>query len=150
VLLEEHSALGLRHVHRGDRIRARLRAMSLDEQLAAGSSPESNVLLALHAARLSQPNQRRRLAASLRAVALAAQRPRRTKAPIDREGVRFVLGELEAVATRLESNQPVDVCGVARLRTLLADGGSPLYHRSQNGLLQRELMSALAGLDTPA
>jgi hypothetical protein len=124
--------------------------MSLDEQLGAGTSPESNVLLALHAARLSQPNQRRRLAAGLRAVALAAQRPRRTKAPINREGVRLVLGELEAVATRLDTNEPIDVSGIARLRRLLADGSSPLHRRSQAGLLQRELMSAVVALDTPA
>jgi hypothetical protein len=130
-------------------MRARLRTMKLDEQLAAGISPESSVLLALHAARLSKPSQRRRLAASLRAVALAAQRPRRTKAPIDREAVRFVLGELEAVATRLDANQPVDVRGIARVRILLADGGGPLYRRAQTRVLQRDLMSALDGLETP-
>ena len=115
VVLEEHNALGLRPVHARDRILARLRTMSLDEQLAAGTSPESNVLLALHAARLSQPSQRRRLAGSLRAIALAAQRSRRTRAPIDREGVRLVLGELEAVATRLDTNEPIDVSGIARV-----------------------------------
>jgi hypothetical protein len=149
VLLEEHSALGLHQVHLRDRIRARLRTMSLDEQLAAGTSPESNVLLAVHAARLSQPNQRRRLADSLRAVAHTAEQPRRTKAPINRQGVRLVLGELEAVATRLATNDPVDVSGIARVRTLLANGGSPLHRRSQAGLLQQELVSALDALDTP-
>ncbi len=147
VVLEEHNALGLRPVHVRDRILARLRTMSLDEQLAAGTSPESNVLLALHAARLSQPNQRRRLAGSLRAIALAAQQSRRTRAPIDREGVRLVLGELEAVATRLDTNEPIDVSGIARVRALLENGGSPLYRRSQAGLLQRELVSALDAFD---
>jgi hypothetical protein len=149
VLLEEHSKLGLRPVHLRDRIRARLRTMALDEQLAAGTSPESNVLLALHAARLCQPNQRRRLAGGLRTVARAAQEARRTKAPINREGVRLALHQLEAVATRLETNEPVDVSGMARVRTLLADGGSPLYRRSQSALLRRELASALVALDAP-
>lgn len=147
VVLEEHNALGLRPVHLRDRILARLRTMSLDEQLAAGTSPEANVLLALHAARLYQPNQRRRLAGSLRAIALAAQQSRRTRAPIDREGVRLVLGELEAVATRLDTNEPIDVSGIARVRALLANGGGPLYRRSQAGLLQRELASALVAFD---
>jgi hypothetical protein len=150
VLLEEHNALGLRPVHVRDRILARVRTMSLDEQLAAGTSPESHVLLALHATRLCQPDQRRRLADSLRAVALAAQQSRRTRVPIDREGVRLVLGELEAVATRLDTNEPIDVSGIARVRRLLANGGGPLYRQSRAGLLQRELLSALDALDTPA
>jgi hypothetical protein len=150
VLLDEHSALGLRPVHLRDRIRARLRTMSLDEQLAAGSSPESNVLLALHAARLYQPSQRQRLADNVRAVAAAAQRSRRTKAPINREGVRLVLDELEAVASRLDTNGPIDVRGIARVRTLLADGGSPLHHRCHAGLLRRELVAALVSLDVSA
>src|ERR1700722_12052408 len=147
VLLEEDSALGLKRVHLRDRIRARLRTMRLDQELAAGSSPESNMLLALHAARLSQPSQRQRLAGNVRAVAAAAQRSRRTKAPIDREGIRLALGELEAVAARLDTYGPVDVRGIARVRTLLADGASPLHHRSQAGLLRRELVATLRALD---
>jgi hypothetical protein len=61
-----------------------------------------------------------------------------------------VLGELEAVATRLDTNEPIDVSGIARVRTLLANGGGPFYRRSRAGLLQRELVSALDALDTPA
>ncbi len=58
-----------------------------------------------------------------------------------------MLGELEAVATRLDTGEPIDVSGIARVRMLLADGASPLYRRSQVGLLQRELVSALVALD---
>lgn len=126
-----------------------MRTSSLDEQLAAGAPPESNMMLALHAARLYRPDQRRRLARSLRAVAHAAEQTRRTKAPIDGKGVRLALSELEAVASRLDTNGPVDVRGIARVRTLLADGASPLYRRSVPGVLQRELVTALGTLDGP-
>jgi hypothetical protein len=126
-----------------------MRTASLDEQLAAGTSPESSMMLALHAARLYEPDQRRRLAGSLRAVAHAAEQTKRTKAPIDGKGVRLALSELEAVATRLDIDGPIDVRGIARVRTLLANGASPLYRRSVPGVLQRELVSALVALDGP-
>jgi len=143
VLIDNDSSLGLQHVHMRDRIRAHIRTAALDELLAAGTPPETNVLLALHAARLYRRDHRRHLAASLRAVAAASQGLRRTKAPIDRDGVRLVLCELEEVATRLDANGPIDVSGIARVRTLLANGAGPLYRRSAPGLLQRELALAL-------
>jgi hypothetical protein len=150
VLIDGQNSLGLRHVRLRDRVKARLRTTTLDEQLAAGTSPESNILLALHAARLYRQDQRRHLAASLRAVASAAQGSRRTKAPIDRKGVRLALEELETVATRLDGDGPIDVSGIARVRTLLADGGSPFYRHCAPGVLQRELASALVSFDAPA
>jgi hypothetical protein len=147
VVLEEHSSLGLRHVRLRDRVRARTQSTTLDEQLAAGVSPESNVLLALHAARLYRPLQRRRLAVSLRSVALAAQRSRRMTAPINWRGIGLVQSELEAVATRLDANGPIDVSGIARARRLLADGAGPLYMRSAPERLRQELASTLVALD---
>ncbi len=143
VLIEEQCSLGLRRVRLRDRVRARLRTTSLDEQLAAGASPESDVFLAVHAARVYRQDQRRRLAADLRAVASAAQGSRRTKAPIDRQSIRLALVELETVATRLETDGPIDISGIARVRALLSNGGSPLYRRSHPARLQRELTAAL-------
>jgi hypothetical protein len=148
VLLEEQSGLGLCHVHLGDRIVARLRATNLDHQLASGTSPESSVPIALHAARLSRPKQSRRLAASLREVAAAARGARRTRAPINRESVRLAMAELETLAERLESDEPLDVRGIAQLRVLLGDGAGPLYHRTTPRLLQRELTSVLVACDS--
>ena len=92
VLLQEQSSLGLCHVHLRDRIHARVRTTSLDHQLAAGASPESSVPIALHAARLCRPKERRSLAASLREVAAAARGSRRTRAPINRESIRLASG----------------------------------------------------------
>lgn len=147
VLLQEQNALGLCHVHRRDRILARLRATSLDHQLAAGTSPESSVQIALHAARLCRPEHRRRLAASLRAVAAAARGTRRTRAPINRKSVRLAMAELETLSEWLESDEPIDVRGIALVRVLLGDGAGPLYHRTTPRLLQRELASVLVACD---
>ena len=147
VLLEERSALGLCHVHLRDRIHARVRTTSLDHQLAAGASPESSVPIALHAARLYRPKERRSLAASLREVAGAARGARRTRAPINRESVQLARAELETLAGRLESDGPIDVRGIARVRMLLGDGTGPLYGRTTPRLLQRELVSVLFACD---
>jgi hypothetical protein len=149
VLLEEQNSLGLRHVHLRDRIRTLLRTASLDRQLAAGASPESSVPLALHAARLYREQQRRHLAASLREVAAAARGARRTRAPINRESVRLALAELETLAGRLETDGPIDVRGIARVRVLLGDGAGPLYRRTGPGVVQRELASVLVACDAP-
>jgi hypothetical protein len=150
VVLEEQNSLGLCHVHLRDRIHTLLRSASLDHQLAAGASPESSVPIALHAARLYRPKQRRRLAASLREVAAAARGSRRTRAPINRESIRLALAELETLARRLETNGPIDVRGIARVRVLLGDGAGPLYRRTAPRLVQRELMSVLVACDAPA
>lgn len=147
VLLQEQSSLGLCHVHLRDRIHARVRTTSLDHQLAEGASPESSVPIALHAARLCRPKERRSLAASLREVAAAARGSRRTRAPINRESIRLALAELETLAGRLESNGPIDVRGVARVRMLLGDGAGPLYRRTTPGRLRRELVSVLVACD---
>jgi hypothetical protein len=149
VLLEEQNSLGLCHVHLRDRIRALLRTARLDHQLAAGASPESSVPLALHAARLYRERQRRRLAASLREVAAAARGSRRTRAPINRESVRLALVELETLAGTLETNGPINVSGIARVRVLLGDGAGPLYRRTAPGVVQRELASVLVACDAP-
>ena len=144
VLVENSRSLGLQQVRLRDRVGARMRTTRLDEQLADGVSPESNVVLALHAARLCREDQQHQLAVSLRRVAEAARGGRRTRVLIDRDGVRLALCELEEVATRLDSNELIDVSGIARVRSLLADGAGPLYRRSAPGQLRQELAAVLA------
>src|SRR5271155_3474670 len=103
VLLEQGAGLGLWRVRLWDRVRARLRTSALDEQLAAGASPGSNVALALHARPPCRPPQRRLLARSLAEIALSgeAPSPRRLKAPVCRHGIRRARPELAAVVDRL-------------------------------------------------
>jgi len=54
---------------------------------------------------------------------------------------------MTAVAGRLAASWPVGVRGVARVRTLLADGTGPLYQSGAPGGLQHELGHVLAALD---
>ena len=150
VLLQEGSGLGLRRVRWRDRLAARARASALDEQLAAGVSPEHSVTLALHAGRLCQHGQRRVLARSLTRLVAAADGPaqRRLKTPVCRGAVQQARAELAAVAGRLTASGPVEVRGVARVRSLLADGTGPLYQPARAGQLRHELGDVLSALDS--
>ena len=152
VLLEQGAGLALRRVRLWDRVRARFRTSALDEQLAAGASPESNVALALHAGHLCRPQQRRLLAGSLAEIALSCETParRRLKAPVCRHEVARARAELAVVVDRLAASDPVDVRGLARIRNLLADGTGPLYHESRPGQLRDELRAALRAMDPHA
>jgi hypothetical protein len=149
VLLEQGDALRLRRVRPWDRLKAQLCAAALDRALAAGSSPESSVALAVHAAHLHKGAQRSLLARSLRRVGACSEAPsaQHPHAPFDRDAVRQARAELEALAVRLASSEPLDIRGVARVRTLLVDGTGPLYGGHQPGRLRRELVATLASLD---
>jgi len=125
VLVQDSTTLGLRRVHLVDRLRARLCA-----------------------SRLHRTAQRRGLAVGLRNLVAIAQNPMRTRTPISREAVRQSFLELEAIAGRLESADPIDVCGVARVRWLLTDGASPFYGHTKPEQLKRELRTTLMAFDT--
>jgi hypothetical protein len=152
VLLEEGAGLGLRRVHWWHRLAVRARASALDHELAAGASPESNVALAVHAARLCEPAQRRVLARSLTRIGATpdATAGRRLKAMVCRPAVQQARAELAAVVARLTATGPIEVQGVARVRTLLADGTGPLYqfHSIHPERLRNELAAVLAALDS--
>ena len=151
VLLEQGDGLRMRRVRPWDRLTARLRTATLDRALAAGASPESSVTLAVHAQHLHNGAQRSLLARSLRRVGASSEAPsaQHPHAPVDREAVRRARAELEALVARLASSEPLDVRGVARVRTLLADGTGPLYREHEPGRLRRELVATLASMDPP-
>lgn len=150
VLVEHDDDLGLEPVRFRDRVVERISTDALDRELAAGGSPESSVRLALHATRLYRPANRSRLARSLRALAGTATGPRRLRAVVARRAVAEATDELEAVASRLASPEPVDVRGVAKVRSLLADGTGPLYRPSGSPTLRDELLAVLRAFDAPA
>jgi hypothetical protein len=104
----------------------------------------------VHAGRLCEPAQRRLLARSLMRIAAAADAPtgRRLRAPVCRPAVHRVRAELAAVVGRLSASGPVDVHGVARVRTLLADGTGPLYQPAPPEQLRNELTAVLDALDS--
>src|SRR5271170_4794323 len=72
VLLDEAGCPIARTARPWDRVAVRLRAFSLDRDLAAGASPDASVTLALRAQMLVRPRYRRELARSVRRVLMAA------------------------------------------------------------------------------
>jgi hypothetical protein len=56
----------------------------------------------------------------------------RVRAPICADRIRDASAEFRTLIDRLLCPGPVSVHGVAQLRTLLADGGGPLYHRGSS------------------
>ena len=130
VVLAEAAGLGLRRVRWRDRVVVRVRTSALDRRLAAGASPESSVPLALHAARLCEPTERQVLARSLTRIVAAADAPmvRRLAAPVHRPAVRRCPAPSWRRLPVASSRRGLSTCeGVARIRTLLADGTGPLY-----------------------
>lgn len=134
-------------LHRGPRGRVRLsallRAGTLDRELAAGvpswRSPE-------HAARavwLTHPRRRRGLARALEILVERGEQPakRGRSAAVEpcREQVRDALAKIMAVTSRLRSSEPIDARGVALLRALVTDGGSPCYARHHPAALTKAL-----------
>ena len=149
LVLDHDAGLRLRRVRVRDRLQTRVRAAKLDAELAAGASPESSVLLALHAGLLCRPSRQRLLAHSLKRIAAAGETPwgARSMAPVCVRAVRNARIELEGVIERLTDAGPVDVQGVAKVRRLVADGTGPVYRESVPYQLRNELRAALAAME---
>lgn len=128
---------------------ARLQASRLDRLLGAGEPPESSALLAVRARWLVRPATCRELAGTLlRVLALTTTPPGATATVrVSRHHVRAAATELRVLVDRLLMGGPVSAYGVARLRTLLADGSGPVYHRDSPDDLAARLRDVHAALD---
>jgi hypothetical protein len=149
VLTLSGGAIAPRRIRLRDRLTTRLRARRLDSELAAGAAPDADLHRALRAAALIAPAERSLLARSLQRVVSEAFEPRTAlslRAPMTRRATRAAAGELDALAARLLSGEPVSASGVAQVGRLLGDAGSPLYG-SQAGDLRAAVRRALAELD---
>jgi len=108
------------------------------------------VVLSLRARTLISARTRRQLSRRLRHVVRLAERPSRPpnwSVPICRSEVIRVRAELEALADRLISPEPVEATGMARVHLLVTDGSGPVYHRHRSGELARALREAFEGLE---
>jgi hypothetical protein len=132
------------------RLAARLHAHRLDAELARGAAPDGSLPLALRAQVLLQESARRDLAAGaervLASVGCGGPRRIRLAVPVRAEQVRACSAELADLADRLTAGGPVNAQGVARARTLLSDGASPLYHRAACEELRAAIRSAADAL----
>ena len=135
------------------RLAARLHAHRLDAEIASGAPPDSSLPLALRAQALLRDSARRDLATGAERVLAAvgcqpcrARYHARLPVPVRAEQVRACSAELADLADRLLADGPVNAQGVARVRTLLADGASPLYHRAACEDLRAAIRSAADAL----
>jgi hypothetical protein len=149
VLTLRGGAIASQRVRLRDRLAARWRARRLDRELAAGAEPDADVLRTLRAAALIAPAERSMLARSLRRILRDADDRRAAvvrRAPVRRRTALGAAEELDALARRLVSPQPVTARGVALVGRLLGDAASPLY----SGLadeLRGAALRALAALE---
>ena len=127
------------------RARARLRRPALDSQLAAGEPAWASGELSWRAAELTARDERCAIADQIDALVdevIAPPRPRGAAAPINRDGVRACLQLLVELADDLRRADRIRPQGVALLRLLLRDGGSPLYSPGESRALQIALIEA--------
>ena len=89
------------------------------------------------AARLTSPRERRRLARELEGLIAAARdrsRPRGAEVPVNRAEVIACSELIHELADDLSGDAPLRPPGIAMLRRLLRDGGSPLYGPAEHSL----------------
>ena len=134
ILLNDSPGLTVRRARVRDHALSRVRARSLDAALIAGRAPDSGLAIALRAQRLIGHDERRRLAAALRALVAVAHAPGPTggmRAPVSRSTVLGCAAALEDLADRLGERGPVAARGVALAGRLLSDGAGPAHDCSQ-------------------
>ncbi|MEN3283955.1 MAG: hypothetical protein V7607_5095 [Solirubrobacteraceae bacterium] len=148
LLASEEAVVGRRAGLR-DWLMARLRADSLDRELARGVAPETCGALTLRARRLIGPSARAALARQLRRVVSDARGGHvwMSRVPVRRPEVLDAADELDVLADRLAAPGPVDVRGVAQVQLLLTDGTGPLYFRGATEELRARVANALSRLD---
>jgi hypothetical protein len=122
----------------------------LTHALADGYAPTDSRELTLRAGQLTAKSTRVALAASLENLIKQARRRRpalTSQVPLDREKVQGVIEELEELAARLRSDEPVRPQGVARVVLLLTDPERPLYGYATRVQLLHAIIDATERLD---
>jgi hypothetical protein len=133
-----------------ERLVARLGASWLDVKLARGVPPEAHAALALRAKTLGETRSREALARDLWHVlddARQGSRPRRAQIATRRADVLTAADQLERLIERLLEPRIVAARGIAHIRMLMIDGGSPLYFGGASRDLGSAAADALAALE---
>lgn len=134
----------------GDRVLARVRAGSLDAQLAAAHPGPGGRLRATRAEMLVAPEWRAALADYWLALLERAQRPRTIadpRLPLPRARIIAAKGDIVQLVLALRTPQPVSARGVALAHLLLTDGRGPVYRATSRRDLQAEIHEAIDQLD---
>jgi hypothetical protein len=154
VLLRQDDSVLVRDAGLVRRIRARLLAHRLDEDLARGASPDASIEHSLRATRLAGRQERLVTAAALERVLHEAVRPARPTVSVSqpmsgrtRAAVLSNAYELTRLAQRLSSSDPVSSRGLAQARLLTTDGAGPLHHGRSPERLRRTCAEILDALE---
>jgi hypothetical protein len=142
--------LVLRPRRLADRLLSRAFGASLDHRLAAGSTPESALLLAVRAEDIVSMRARRAVADDwdhLLRVARRPQPPRVPAIPIRRGPVAAAEPAIRELIRSLRNPLPVSARGVAMASTLLTDATGPVYNRHSPVTLDAALEAAITQLD---
>jgi hypothetical protein len=140
----------LRPCRLADRLLARALGASLDQQLAAGCSPESTRLLAARAQYIVSLPHRTSLARSWDHVLRVASRGPSVRTPAVPLNVPAILAAEPAIRElmkRLAAPLPVTAQGVAIATVLLTTATSPVYGRPSADALAALLDAAITELD---
>ena len=133
-----------------ERLAARLGTTRLDVELARGVQPEARAALALRAQTLGETRMRTAFARSLRRLlhdARHGSRPARGRVATLRADVLVAADQLERLIERLLEPGIVAARGLAHVRVLLVEGGSPLYFGGASQNLRAAAADALAALE---
>ena len=129
-----------------------VRAYKLDQDIAAGASPESSALFAIRAQALVRPAMRQRLARSLEQLLDEAApghepQPSGLRVRVRRDRILGAADALQILIDRLLAPSPVPARGVAGVRILLTDGAGPLYYPSDNDNLSARVLEIVEQLE---
>jgi hypothetical protein len=133
-----------------DRLLARALGASLDEQLAAGRSPESARLLAARAEHIVALAPRTSLARNwghVLRVAEGAAAGRGPTLPLNISAILSAEPAIRELMRRLSAPLPVTAHGVAAATVLLTNAASPVYGRHSRDTLADLLDDAINQLD---
>jgi hypothetical protein len=136
-----------------DRLLARVRAPSLDRQLAEGRSPGSSPALAIRAQEIISPAGRRELAQRWEHVLDLAGRPPvplTPRGPLRRGRIAAAERDVREMLAVLTGALPVAARGAAMASVLLSDGTGPLHNRRSPLDLGAEVRQATRQLDPSA
>src|ERR1700754_2846487 len=132
------------------RLRVRLRRDGLDRRIAAREGPSGDAAPGRRAAQLTEPDTRRRIAATIDRLiddAAGPPAPFSSKVPLARTAIVTCAPRLCEIAGRLEADQEVSARGVAQAAMLVHDGTSPLYTPQISDVaLNRRLIDVAAAL----
>jgi hypothetical protein len=134
-----------------DRLLVRLRAPSLDRQLAAGRSPGSGPALVLRAGEIISPPGRRELAQRWEHVLDLARRPPAAmtpRGPLCRGRIAAAERDVQEMLAVLTGALPITARGAAMASVLLSDGIGPLHNRRSPLDLGAEVRQATTQMGT--